>query len=501
MTALIYTLLHLICTYYGVVISMTLAKKTTIGVLWNFTEQLSKRGIGILITLLLARFLTPSDYGLIGMMALFIAIANELMDSGFKIALIRKSDATQADFNTVFYANIALGMLSYFLLFCLAPLISAFYEEPRLTILIRTVGIIIIINSFQIVQSAILSRNLNFKAQLQATVPATIISGLVAVAMAYNGFGVWSLIAQMIVSSLSITVFLWSMNLWRPKKIISRSSLNEMFSFGSKLFLSNLINIAYLNMYIVVIAKIFTTSVAGHYFFARKIREIALNQLVKSIQTVTFPALVTLQTDDATLKIGYKKVIYTTTFLIFPIMAFVAALAEPFFILFLNEQWLPAVPYLQMMCISGLMYPLHSINLNILQVKGRSDLFLYLEIIKKIMSVIIFSLSIPYGVMGILLGQIVSSVLSYIPNSYFSGKLLDYSAKEQIFDFFPALVLSGTIAILVYLSVSIFSLSPLFQLLIFGFLAWILYFVVSYIAKLDAIILVEQLIRSMFKGS
>ncbi|MBP1910301.1 lipopolysaccharide biosynthesis protein [Methanolobus bombayensis] len=478
---------------------MSLAQKTTTGILWNFAEQLSKRGIGIVVTLLLARFLAPDDYGLVAMMAVFLAIADSIMDLGFNQALIRKKEATDSDFSTAFYTNLALGGLSYLLLFISAPFIAMFYEEPRLVILVRVVGIVILINSFQIVQSAILSRNLNFKAQLKAAVPATFISGLFAVIMAYIGFGVWSLVAQMIISSLVLTVFLWSMNIWRPTFVFSKEALAEMFGFGSKIFLSGLLDTIFRNIYLVVIAKIFTATIAGHYFFASKIRDLILNQLVNSIQTVTYPALATLQEDDIRLKAGYRKIIQVTTFCLFPIMAIVAALAEPFFTVFLNDQWLPAVPYLQLMCISGLMQPLHSINLNILKVKGRSDLFLYLEIVKKVFIVVVLSISIQFGVIGILVGNIITSILSYLPNSYYSGQLINYPAREQIRDFSPGLLLSGFIALMVYFAVSISTMHALIELLFFGIIAFSMYLIASYAFKLEALKFARQLVKDKLR--
>lgn len=478
---------------------MSLTQKTTIGIIWNFAELLSKRGIGIVVTLLLARFLTPEDYGLVAMVAVFLAIANSLMDLGFNQALIRKKEANNADFSTAFYANLALGALSYLILFFSAPFIATFYEEPRLTVIVRVIGIVILINAFQVVQSAILNRNLNFKAQLKAAVPATFISGLCAIIMAYAGFGVWALIAQTIISSLVVTVVLWSMDIWRPSFVFNKKSLNDMFGFGSKLFLSGLLNTVFMNIYVVVIAKLFTATIAGHYFFANKIKDLVLNQLVNSIQTVTYPALATLQDDDIRLKNGYRKVIQVTTFSLFPVMMIMAALAEPLFTVLLNDQWLPAVPYLQLMCISGLMYPLHSINLNILKVKGRSDLFLYLEVIKKIIITIFLVISIQFGVIGILIGQIISSVLSYLPNSYYSGHLINYPAKEQIRDFFPGLFLSGFIALLTYFGVTVSTLPALIELVFFGIIAGVMYIISSYTLKLEAFKLAEQLVRDKFR--
>ena len=474
---------------------MSLANKTTTGILWNFAEQLSMRGIGIVITLLLARFLVPADFGLVAMMTVFIAIAGNLMDSGFKQALIRKQGASQVDFSTAFYANLALGGLAYLLLFSAAPFIAGFYEETRLIDLIRVAGIAILINSFQVVQSTILNRALNFKAQLKATVPASIISGITAVVLAYIGWGVWALIAQMLIAAFLVTAFLWSMKLWRPTLTFSRQSLNDMFGFGSKLFLSGLLDTVFRNMYVVVVAKLFSATVAGHYFFAESIKNLIINQLVSSISTVTYPALATMQHDNVSLKAGYRKVIQITTFLLFPAMALMAALAESLFQVLLPNQWLPAVPYLQLMCIAGLLYPLHAINLDILKVKGRSDLFLYLEIVKKVSIVLILFVSVQYGVIGILIGQIISSVLAYLPNSYFSDKLIGYSVREQIGDFLPCLVLSGAIAGAVYVAVSVSTLLALAELIMFGIAAVMLYLIGAYALKLQALTLTLQVVK------
>lgn len=478
---------------------MSLAEKTGLGIFWNFIEKLSRRGIGLVVTLLLARFLTPEEYGLMAMIAVFIAVANSLMDLGFSHALIRKNNPTEEYFSTAFYSNLLLGIFSYIVLFISAPFVSLFYEEPRLTLLIRVIGIVIIINSFQVVQGIILSRSLDFKTQLKAAVPTTFISGLFAVILAYAGFGVWALIAQTIISSLLYTFFLWYMDIWRPTIAFSRKSLYEMFGFGSKLFLSGLLDTIFRNIYVVIIAKLFTTTIAGHYFFATKVKELILNQLVNSIQTVTYPALAKLQDDDIKLKSGYRKVIQVTTFSLFPAMAIMAALAKPLFEVFLNDQWLPAVPYLQLMCIAGLMYPLHSINLNILKVKGRSDLFLYLEIIKKTISMFILIISIQYGVIGVLIGQIISSVVSYLPNSYYSGKLIDYPAREQIQDFFPSLAISSVIAFLIYAGVEVSTYPALIELAFFGTLAVVIYFAASYILKIEAMEIAEQLVKDKFR--
>lgn len=434
------------------------------------------------------------------MMAVFLAIASSLMDSGFKQALIRIQDATQADFNTAFYANLGLGAIAYSLLFFSALLIAGFYQEPRLIILIRVAGLNVLIHAFQVIQSALLSREMNFKAQLQATIPASVISGIVAVGLAYFGFGVWALIIQMLLSSLITTLLLWHIQGWRPTRGFSRKAFTGMYHFGYKLFIANLSNTLFLNIYIVVIAKLFTATVAGQYFFAEKLKDIVLSLFVGSVQQVTYPALSSLQNDESHLKAGFRRVIQVTTFLISPAMIFLSVLAWPLFHALLPEKWLPAVPYLQLMCIAGIMYPLHLINLNILQVKGRSDFLLFLEIIKKLLVVIILLISYHYGVIGILIGQIISSVIAYIPNSYFAARLINYSVREQMADFLPGLALSGAVGMLIY-TVGHFIHWPAFvQLVAFSSTAGILYIAGAHLLKLKAYVFARQMVTDRMAG-
>lgn len=434
------------------------------------------------------------------MMAVFLAIAESIMDSGFKQALIRLQGATQADFNTAFYANLGLGAIAYLLLFFSAPFIAGFYHEPRLIILIRVAGLNVLIHSFQLIQSALLNRELNFKAQLQATIPAGIISGVVAVGLAYFGFGVWALIVQMLLASLITTLLLWHIQGWRPTRGFSRKAFAGMYNFGYKLFLSGLLNTVFLNIYITVIAKLFAATVAGQYFLAEKLKDIVLTLFVGSVQQVTYPALASLQDDDNRLKAGFRRVIQVTTFLISPAMIFLAVLAGPLFNVLLPEKWSPAVPYLQLMCIVGIMFPLHTINLNILQVKGRSDLFLYLEIIKKILVLIILFISYRYGVIWILTGQIIGSVIAYIPNSYFSARLINYQVREQVADFLPAFALSGAVGIVVYTARHFVHWSPFAQLIVFSSTAGILYIACAHFLKLQAYVFARQMVTERIAG-
>lgn len=444
---------------------MSLTAKTTNGVLWNFAEQLARRGVGILVTLLLARFLVPEDFGLVAMMSVFIALGSSLMESGFREALIRLQSVTQEDYATAFYANILLGLISYGVLFVTAPSIAAFYEEPRLVELIRVASLTIIIMSFQAVQVASLTRKLNFRAQLTASLPSSLISGAIAVYLAYSGGGVWALVSQIVLNATLHTALLWKLEGWRPTRDLSWPSLKAMYNFGYKLFLAGVLDTVFQNLYVIVIAKVFSAPVAGLYFFANKIKELIVQQLVTSIQRVTYPALASVQSDNARLKAGYKKIVVLMTMILYPAILFIAALAEPIFQMLLPEKWHPAVPYFQLLCIATLMIPLHSINLNILKVKGRSDLFLYLEIIKKMLSGLVLLMSYRYGVYAILVGQIIISIINYFPNSYFSIRLLNYGVKEQIADFLPTLVISLISSGVGFLIIRVVEWDPLFLLL------------------------------------
>jgi len=478
---------------------MSLAKKTTVGVVWNFAEQFARRGINVVVTLILAYFLAPEDYGLVAMMAVFLALGSTLMESGFKQALIRLKEAKQVDFDTAFYANITLGVVSCVVLFVAAPYIADFYEEPRLIELVRVASLAVIINSFQVVQVATLSRELNFKAQLKANLPAVVISSIVAIVLAYMEYGVWALVMQMLVSAVLVTLFLWLQGFWRPTRSFSVVSLRNMYHFGYKLFLSGVLDTIFRNLYVIIIAKIFSASVAGLYFFAEKIKELMISQLVASVQTVTYPALAAMQDDNERLKQGYKKVIGVTTFLLFPAMLFLAALAEPLFEFLLPQKWWNAVIYLQLMTIAGLMYPLHAINLNILKVKGRSDLFLYLEIVKKILVVVILSVSIGFGIIGILVGQIIGSFLAYVPNSYYSARLIDYGIKEQIADFAPVILLSGGVALVVYALQLWAQWSSWIELVVFGGVAALLYLLGAHMLKLQAYEMAKELVMKKMR--
>jgi O-antigen/teichoic acid export membrane protein len=468
------------------------------GIIWTFFEQISTVGIQTITTLILAWFLLPEDFGLIAMISVFFAICHTLVDSGFSQALVRKKEVSKTDYSTVFYTNLALGILTYALLFVSANFISSFYNEPQLVVLVRIMGLTVIINSFQLVQVSDLNRKLNFKMQFRVNLPSTIFSVIVAISMAVMGFGVWSLVAQMLTSSFVSTALYWTINKWRPSKDFSVESLNEMFTFGSKLLASGLLNTAFDNMYILIIGKSFSALLVGYYSLAERIQKLVVTQLSDVVQKVTYPALSTIQDDNIALKEFYRKIIQVVTYIVFPSMIALAVLAKPLISLTFKENWLPTVPYLQLLCVVGLLYPLHAINLNILKVKGRSDLFFYLEIVKKIMIIIIVLISVRFGIFGILIGQIVGSVLAYIPNSYFSIKLIDYSVMEQLEDFIYTLLLAVTMGIFMYAVGLVLQLGGFAYFLVIGLAGAIFYVLINHLLKTPAQLLVLQIVKERY---
>lgn len=457
----------------------TFRQKTATGVFWYFLQQLSFYGIQGGTTLILAWFLVPGDFGLMAMVSIFFSLGVTLMDSGISQAIIRKKEVDQADYSTAFLTNLGLGILAYSLLFIAAPFIAEFYREPILSPIVRVAGLVIVINSFQFIQVADLTRKLEFRVQFRVTLPASFLSGIVAIALASIGFGVWSLVAQMITSSIAVTGLYWITNNLRPTLEFSRESFREMFGFGSKLFVSGIISTAYSNIYIVVIGRIFTATQAGFYYFAEQIAMLVVSLLSGVVQHVTYPALATLQDDDATLKDSFRKIIQTVVYVLYPGLIAIIVLAEPIFRVLLKPDWLPAVPYLQLMCIGSFMYPLHAINLNILKVKGRSDLYLYLEIFKAALGGVILLISISFGVFGILVGLIVSSVLSFIPNSYYSNRLIGYSVPEQLIDVIPILLVASGMGLLMYEVGQFLMLNDILEIVIISFTGLAFYLLIN----------------------
>lgn len=432
---------------------------TLVGMWWSFIENIAGSGITFIVTLILARILTPQEFGVIGIINIFIVIFNSIADSGFSNALIRKINVSNDDYNTVFILNIVLGVFLFFILFICAPYISYFFENNELVSLTRVMGLIVIINAFGIIQRTILTKRIDFRTQTKVSVIASIGSGIVGIGMAIMNFGVWSLVGQQIIRQVLSSSLLWIFNNWRPTLEFSITSFKELFGFGWKLLVSGLINNIWEQLYTIVIGKCYTTESLGQYTRARGFTDIVSINLTSVIQRVSFPVLSSIQDERERMKQAYKKIIKSSMFITFVLMLGLAAIAKSMVLVLVGDKWLPSVEYIQIICFSSMLYPLHAINLNMLQVQGRSDLFLYLEILKKIIAFGPLMLGVFIGIKWMLWGSVLSGLIAYYLNSYYSGKLLQYSIKEQIVDIMPSFLLSILMAVIVY-SISFISISP-----------------------------------------
>lgn len=422
------------------------------GLLWSSVERFSVQGVGFLVMLVIARILSPADYGLVGMLAIFIAIAQCLIDSGFSNALIRKQDRTDIDNNTVFYFNIIVSLGLYGVFFAIAPWVADFYNEPILKDLMRVLCITVVINSLAVVQRAVYTAELDFKTQARASFAAAVISGALGIILAVKGFGVWTIVWQQMANATISTILLWTFASWFPKLQYSWKSFRELFGYGSKLMVSALLDTTYNNVYPIVIGKIFSASTLGFYTRAQHFAQLPSSNITGIIQRVTFPVLSKLQDDDERLQRNYRKLLKMSAFIIFPLMCLLAAVSKPLVVILIGAKWGFCSVLLIPICFAMMWYPIHAINLNLLQVKGRSDLFLKLEIIKKCLGITVLCLSIPFGIIVMCYAMIGSSILALVINTYYTGKLIHIGFFKQMRDLSKSLFLALSVFAIVFIA-------------------------------------------------
>jgi len=443
--------------------SQSLKQQTIKGAGWSFVDNLFCQGITFLVGLVLARLLTPEEYGLIGIITIFIAIFNSIVDSGFSNALIRKNNACDIDYNTAFITNLVLSVLLFIIMYLFAPTMAVFFKQPQLEPLSKVMASIVIINAFAIIQRTILVKKIDFKTQTKVSLVSSIVSGGIGITMAFEGLGVWALVGQQISRQFLNSSFLWIYAKWYPRLQFSIKSFKELFGFGWKLLVSGLIDTIWREIYQVIIGKDYSAATLGQYTRAHQFASIFSTNLNSVVQRVSFPVLSSIQDDKIRLKSAYKRVIKTTMLITFVLMFGLAAVSQSMILVLVGEQWLPCVPFLQIICLNMMLYPLHALNLNMLQIQGRSDLFLKLEIIKKIVAIIPLLMGIFINIYWMLWGSVFAGIFAYYLNSYYSGKFLNYSMWSQVKDIFPSFGIASCMAIIVYL-VSLLPLSPFFML-------------------------------------
>jgi len=429
-----------------------LATKTKKGLQWSAVERILTQGIQLVLTLLLARLLGPVAFGLVGMLAVFIAIANVFVDSGFTSALIRKTDRTDSDLVTAFYYNIIVSGFCYLILYFVAPYTVGFYHQPELQGLLRTLGLTVLINAFTLIPRMQLTVAMDFKVQAKISVISVLVSGCAAIVLALHDYGVWALVIQTLLNAIFNLILFNLYSPWLPRGRATRESFNYLFGFGSKLLLSGLLDVIYNNIYQIIIGKKFTSAVVGHFTQANQLASVPAMTLTSIIQRVTFPLFSQLQDHTDNMESVYRVTLKMSVVIIFPLIIGLGLIAQPLLTSLLGEQWQDAASLLSVLCMGYMLYPVHAINLNLLQVMGRSDIFLKLEVIKKTIGIVILLVSIPYGVLGMCIGFSLTSYFSLFFNTYYTAKVIRISQWQQFKDLAPiwlAVIISAVVAYIV----------------------------------------------------
>jgi O-antigen/teichoic acid export membrane protein len=417
-------------------------KNILINFIWRFAERCGAQGVSLIVSVVLARLLAPNDYGTIALVTVFTTILQVFVDSGLGTALIQKKDADDLDFSSVFYFNFAVCLILYLVMFVSAPAIAHFYGMPSLISVVRVISLTLVISGIKNIQQAYVSRNMIFKRFFFATLGGTLFSAVLGIALAYRGFGVWALVAQQLSNATIDTLILWLTVEWRPKLIFSWERLKSLLSYGWKLLASALLDTGYNNLRSLIIGKLYSASDLAYYNQGQKFPDLAATNINTSIDSVLLPTMAREQNNYKRVKSMTRRAMKTSVYIMAPLMMGLSAVATPLVQLILTDKWLPCVPYLRIFCITYIFWPIHTANLNAIKAVGRSDLFLKLEIEKKILGITLLLSTMWFGVTAMAYSLLLSSALSQIINSWPNRKLLDYGYLEQLKDILPSVLLA-----------------------------------------------------------
>lgn len=428
----------------------SLKEKTLHGVGWSAIDAFLGQGITFIVGIILARLLSPSEYGLIGLCVICNSILEGFVDSGFSTSLIRKKDVSNLDYNTMFLVNMVVSVLMYILLYISTPLLAKFFEQPQLVFLVRVTGLVILFNGLSITQNTILTKSINFKAKTVASLSSSVISGLVGIVLAFNGFGVWSLVAQLVSKSIINTISLWLINKWRPAWNFSMDSLHYMWGFGWKMLLSGLLDRVWQQAYQIVVGKFYSPSTLGQYTKSKEYASLFSTSINSIVMKVTYPVLSAIQEDLSRMVSAYRRIIKQTMFVTVICLMFLASISYPLIHVLVGEKWNMAASFLPFICIAFTFYPLHSINMNMLKVLGRSDLILKYDILKRLIGAIPIVLGIFLGIYPMLVGLIFTNIISFFINSWYTGNQLGYTSWMQIKDVSASYIIGALVGGLIY---------------------------------------------------
>ncbi|MFQ9516389.1 MAG: lipopolysaccharide biosynthesis protein [Eubacterium sp.] len=472
--------------------------KTVSGLIWRFAERCGAQGVSFIVSVVLARLLAPSDYGMIAMITVFISISQVFVDAGLGNALIQKKDADDVDFSSVFYFNIVVCILIYGVLFVASPAIADFYNTPDLTPVVRVLGLTIVISSLKNVQQAYVSKKMLFKRFFFSTLGGTVIAAVAGIVMAYMGFGVWALVVQNLVNLTIDTLILWVTVKWRPTLVFSLTRLKGLISYGWKLLVSALVDTVYNNIRQLVIGKIYSSADLAYYNKGKQFPNLVVTNINTSIDSVLLPALSEEQTNRQRVKQMTRRAIEISSYIMWPLMVGLAVVAEPLTRLLLTEKWLPSVPYLRIFCFTYVLQPIQTANLNAIKAMGRSDLFLKLEIIKKCIGLIILMIAMQFGVLAIAMSLLLYTVFASILNASPNKKLLNYSYLEQIRDILPSIFLSCIMGGIIY-PISLLNCNYIIVMILQILAGAAIYGAGSVLFKMDSFYYILDTAKQMFR--
>lgn len=458
--------------------------KVISGLFWKFAERIGAQGVNLVVSIILARILAPEDYGLIALITIFITISNVFIESGMGTALIQKKNADNKDFSTVFYFNMFVSIIMYVILFFIAPIIAKFYNTNTLIPIIRVLGITLIISGIKGVQNAYVSKKMIFKNFFVATLVGTIASAMIGIIMAYKGFGVWALVTQQLTNTAIDTIMLWIVVKWRPTLEFSLERLKDLYKFGWKILCSSLIDTIYNELYGLTIGKVFEPKMLAYYNRGNQFPKLITVNIDGSISSVMLPALSKEQEDKKKMKSIMRKSIQTSSFILFPILIGLAVVSEPLVKIILTDKWLPSVPIMQLLCFSYLLWPIHTVNLQAINALGRSDIYLKLEIAKKVVGIIGLCITIPFGIYAMVIAKIVSSIVSIAINASPNKKLLNYSLKDQLKDIIPSFIISCIMGIIAY-SIKFLEFNAWVTLILQILTGMIIYIILARVLKIE----------------
>jgi len=480
--------------------SSVLRQKTIFSMIWSSIGKFGTLGMSFISNLVLARILMPSDFGYIGMLHIFIAISQVFINGGLGSALIQKKNVSHIDYSTVFYYNLLLSLIFYVLLYLAAPYIADFYKMHLLKDILRVQSIILIVNSFSLVQSIQLQKNLRFKALSVRNIIAALIGAVVGIIMALLGYGVWSLVFSNLIAAITSVILLWRMSSWRPSLEFSFNSLKNMFSFGGLMLLSSLVETAYTNIQGLIIGKVFTAKDLGYYTQARKLEDVPTNALSSIVNQVSFPVFSQLQDNLDILRAGVQRSIKSISFLNFPLMVLLIVIARPLIILLYTQRWEASIPYFQILCVGAMLYTINSVNTNVTRSLGKGSLYFWVQLIKRLAGIIFIVISVQYGIEAMLWAIVILNYIFFIINGMVSGKLINYGLIAQLKDVYGVFILSITVGVVTYYGISLFSIDNyLLTLIIHTLIYSLLYISLSYIFKIDGFFTYKEVAENLLQ--